>query len=577
MSRATTSEPATGGRSISSFKAKITKTANSVKQSINQAKTMLEEEESPLRNKSIQNILSKLLSQKDFVLNYKTNVQKALNESDLSPDDNNSSIKQSLLKHCESNGYEAIKSEITISIEKLQKALNDANIPLDAEEDEMLSEDDMNGYQDTIESHQEDERDDGTKNPNSQQLLFNDSNDQIQSPNANREITNRNRITSPINSTSSSSVEEELSKQRKQLEELQAMMALIAEHLPTMNPQNKKQTTKDPPVSPKNDLFLQDIQRMSVKELIDTIDSFSGEDPEKYPEFITQFKHQVHYNNRLTPQIKYSILKKLLKGDARELVTTSDFSEASYELTLDLLEKHYMSDRTPVLMDQFRNKQFNQTDYDEMEKDLTKLIKLGNQLSSRKIDVNHPMIIDEMVKKLPSNMMTHVIKKNRNHELSFREVTELIRKRINDDKYIENAKVSQRRSTPLNEVCAAINFKKSNNSNTEKSNQKFTKSNKSKGGRSEIKCNICGEAHTANKCPKSDEEIEKVIGEKQLCRNCTCPGHTAKECKSKFTCFHCKQKHLSRICNYKKLTQQIASMSKKDLEELKKQFFRDSN
>lgn len=85
------------------------------------------------------------------------------------------------------------------------------------------------------------------------------------------------------------------------------------------------------------------------------------------------------------------------------------------------------------------------------------------------------------------------------------------------------------------------------------------KSSKPKGDGTTTKAHLstgsklcdCEETHALHKCEQfralSDEQRQKLAREKSLCNNCFAPDHSAEECRSKFSCYHCKAKHHSLL------------------------------
>ncbi|XP_055589904.1 uncharacterized protein LOC129742084 [Uranotaenia lowii] len=65
-------------------------------------------------------------------------------------------------------------------------------------------------------------------------------------------------------------------------------------------------------------------------------------------------------------------------------------------------------------------------------------------------------------------------------------------------------------------------------------------------------CVVCSSDHLLFQCPVfqklSVSEREKMVRINMLCRNCFNKGHRASECRSKFSCRHCKGRHHSLVC-----------------------------
>lgn len=71
------------------------------------------------------------------------------------------------------------------------------------------------------------------------------------------------------------------------------------------------------------------------------------------------------------------------------------------------------------------------------------------------------------------------------------------------------------------------------------------------------KCHMCSESHRLNECStfraKSLSDRQNFITHKKLCENCLSGTHTTNDCKSKFRCLRCSEKHHSLIHVDKKI------------------------
>ena len=84
-----------------------------------------------------------------------------------------------------------------------------------------------------------------------------------------------------------------------------------------------------------------------------------------------------------------------------------------------------------------------------------------------------------------------------------------------------------------------------------------------------ILCDYCkGNSHKAADCQKVKEvaERKKIIFTKRLCLNCLQEGHRVGECESKRTCFRCKGRHHTSICqNENQPAQPMLSTKEKEV------------
>ena len=63
-------------------------------------------------------------------------------------------------------------------------------------------------------------------------------------------------------------------------------------------------------------------------------------------------------------------------------------------------------------------------------------------------------------------------------------------------------------------------------------------------------CAFCSQAHASRLCPVVTEIDKRVaiLKRDNKCFNCLASNHSAKKCRSRYTCYHCKAKHHSSIC-----------------------------
>ena len=66
-----------------------------------------------------------------------------------------------------------------------------------------------------------------------------------------------------------------------------------------------------------------------------------------------------------------------------------------------------------------------------------------------------------------------------------------------------------------------------------------------------IKCLLCEKNHKTENCRVVTElqASHAIIKRKKLCFLCLKPSHVAKECKSKISCFICKNRHSAALCS----------------------------
>ncbi|PIC36212.1 hypothetical protein B9Z55_015291 [Caenorhabditis nigoni] len=305
---------------------------------------------------------------------------------------------------------------------------------------------------------------------------------------------------------------------------------------------------------------------MDINTILQTIKPFSGKQDE-YSLFITRFNSLVHKNPSLEPAMKQNILISLLEGDAKELITSDQLSEWAYDDLRSNLEKVYnkTTDRRKQLMENYRNLPFHQTDYVQMERDTMKHICIINSLQRIGITVDDPFLVDSFIDKLPSIIMKTVIKNNRKKNMSFMDTAALVQTLISENKAVAEAEQRKKNRSQLNEIYTAEvnNASIQPPASTSGQSSPMPRGQKSypphKGGHKTFSqgptppwktnpCKFCDAKHETRNCPLSPQEKRKKLQELNLCGNCLGNSHIAKDCRAKWTCYICHQKHHKSLC-----------------------------
>ncbi|EFP00427.1 hypothetical protein CRE_21785 [Caenorhabditis remanei] len=193
-----------------------------------------------------------------------------------------------------------------------------------------------------------------------------------------------------------------------------------------------------------------------ISTILSTLKPFSGE-TDQYSLFITRFNSLVHNNPSIDIIMKQNMLISLLEGGAKDLITSDDLSEGTYEELRANLERVFnrKTDRRKQLIETYRNLPFHQTDYDQMEKDMMKHVCITNSLNKHQVSINDPFLIDSFVDKLPYNIMKSVITQIRNKTPSFLEVSTIVQTLISENRALDDAEQRKKNRTQITEVCTA--------------------------------------------------------------------------------------------------------------------------
>uniref|UniRef100_A0A8R1EEI1 Uncharacterized protein n=1 Tax=Caenorhabditis japonica TaxID=281687 RepID=A0A8R1EEI1_CAEJA len=253
------------------------------------------------------------------------------------------------------------------------------------------------------------------------------------------------------------------------------------------------------------------------------------------------------------------------KGDSKELITSDQLSPESYADLRQNLEMVYnrTGDRKNQLLDNYRKLPFHQTDNDMMDKDVMKHVCLANSLERLQFSMDNTLVINTFIEKLPSQIMRMVIKKNQrnpHHSPSFMETVKLVRTLISENRSVEEAEKRRKETTQINEVCTAEVNKLS--TTRDKIPHHHSDGKKSYGHDQLAQrqpspfatyrlapCIFCAKDHESFKCTISTQEkVEAINKQKDICRNCLFRNHRTDKCKSRFACPTCKRKHHSSLC-----------------------------
>uniref|UniRef100_A0A8R1E825 Uncharacterized protein n=1 Tax=Caenorhabditis japonica TaxID=281687 RepID=A0A8R1E825_CAEJA len=329
---------------------------------------------------------------------------------------------------------------------------------------------------------------------------------------------------------------------------------------------------------------------MDIPTILSTIKPFNG-NTEDYALFITRFNALVHHNPTIDDILKQNILISLLEGDSKELITSDQLSPESYADLRQNLEMVYnrTGDRKNQLLDNYRKLPFHQTDNDMMDKDVMKHVCLANSLERLQFSMDNTLVIKTFIEKLPSQIMRMVIKKNQrnsHHSPSFMETVKLVRTLISENRSVEEAEKRRKETTQINEVCTAEVNKLS--TTRDKIPHHHSDGKKSYGHDQLAQrqpspfatyrlapCIFCAKDHESFKCTISTQEkVEAINKQKDICRNCLFRNHRTDKCKSRFACPTCKRKHHSSLCLEKSKMDTLVNLLSSTTSEELKTFFR---
>lgn len=261
------------------------------------------------------------------------------------------------------------------------------------------------------------------------------------------------------------------------------------------------------------------------------IPRFSGK-YEDWLSFNSYFDSVIHSNPNLTNAQKFHYLRHYLSEEPLRLITKLDVTAVNYLPAYNLLKKRY--ENTRLLVNHHIKRIKNQPKLTlESASGIRKMIDITNEslsaIASLGVPVESwdPIIILELVEKLDQET-----RKGWEYHLNattklpkFKELNDYLEIRV---RILEEIAPQQNNSTYLNR---SREKPKAANVAAEKSNS----------------CHKCLQDHWIYFCPEFNSlsicERQKYVFENQLCSNCLNNNHNQEECKSKYFCRVCKEKH----------------------------------
>ena len=280
-----------------------------------------------------------------------------------------------------------------------------------------------------------------------------------------------------------------------------------------------------------------------------TLPHFNGNVTE-WQTFWDCFESSVHTNTTLSDVQKFSYLRSLLHDEAASCIGGFQLTHLNYTKAIDLLRERFgqshkiSSAYMQSLLELPRPDNSThslQRFHDKLETFVRGLESLGKCQDSYG-DLLVPIIRE----KLPSDLKRSMARDHGNRQWTLPELRDAIRKEVNilqEGETVETTESDAHFPTAsffTGSRSSPVNRKKWGKTKLEFSQKRTT-------------CQFCGKQHTATDCTSvvSVEERLKYVKSKRLCFNCLGEGHQIVECKSRFRCRHCHNKHHTAICQKK--------------------------
>ncbi|EGT41985.1 hypothetical protein CAEBREN_04357 [Caenorhabditis brenneri] len=304
-----------------------------------------------------------------------------------------------------------------------------------------------------------------------------------------------------------------------------------------------------PPPSPVNTVVHAPIQQENsslmytnlINSILLTIPPFDGK-PEEYAVFKQQFDMLVHEKKEIPDSLKHVLLLKLLTGDLKDRMRSTNISTRDYETLRSNLERQFNRDKDnkQIYLEQLKTFVFDEHDFDKMQADLDKFCIIINNLKNVGCATDDILFIDNFINKLPSIIMDTVYKRNRQKERTLAELIDITYDVITEKRALEKAKAAKKSTIQTSEVYTL---------QANPPQQTKGANGKSRQNQNKWFCGYCqSKEHSPFHCALTIQQKVKAVEDRKLCNNCLRTNHIAKNCRSNRSCRHCQQKHHTAHC-----------------------------
>ncbi|EGT57368.1 hypothetical protein CAEBREN_31158 [Caenorhabditis brenneri] len=287
-----------------------------------------------------------------------------------------------------------------------------------------------------------------------------------------------------------------------------------------------------------------------VNSILSTIPPFEG-NPEDYPLFRQMFRLMVHDDPAIKVEMKQSLLLRLLRGEALEMMKSPRISPEDYQTLLNNLDRQYNKESATeqYYMELLSKHTFSEDNFDEMEKDLNKFCTMVNILkNSNGANPDDPFFLKGFISKLPQKIVAPVFRKHHERRRTFQELVDLAYSTIVEKRALEQVREEKKQAIRVNEVFSVS----ATRAEAGKIKQSGSNSlNWRNDARRPIQkdCKFClATDHIPSACPLSLEERKEAIRRAGRCFNCLSEDHRVAECPSNMNCAKCKNRHHTAIC-----------------------------
>jgi len=291
------------------------------------------------------------------------------------------------------------------------------------------------------------------------------------------------------------------------------------------------------------------------------IEEFSGS-YEDWPTFRDLFLAVIGNNEDVSPVSKLFHLRNKTKDEAGKIVKRFPLCEESFQLAWKALSDRYENKR--LLVDSQIKKILTvplatTEDGDAIKKILVTISDALETLKAHKIPVADwdPILVYTTSTKLPEATLAlwEQSLSSRQDLPKWSDMESFLKTRLEVVERITHIKGPKPKASQSQKSNFSGN--RSNNYSYHKNDSKsqvFHTEGEKEGPKPKLSCACCKQDHKLTKCPKFKglelSEKKKLVAKHKLCMICLAKSHSTQECKSKFSCQHCKKQcHNSLLCD----------------------------
>ncbi|EGT45668.1 hypothetical protein CAEBREN_25302 [Caenorhabditis brenneri] len=298
----------------------------------------------------------------------------------------------------------------------------------------------------------------------------------------------------------------------------------------------------------------------SMAGILQVLKPFNGEHAD-FKTFILQFDHFVHANDDIPVVSKLGILTSLLTGKIKDELAPMGMSEGDYYILRQNLMRQFnnLDYEACRLHDALDAIEFSKSDWKEMESVLNTYCSIIAKLRGLGRHIDDDSYIRSFLAKIPRVIYPRVFKKYYGKSATFQQVSMAAFNAIAELRCSQNLRKDDVGVSKPNEIFVNVTETQNSKSGQQRWNQRAHQYQDKSGGRSKFTapskirpCAYCdSHSHSAFECTIPIAKKLEQVSAKRLCKNCLSDKHLANNCRSKFTCFHCKEKHFTGHCDKK--------------------------